>query len=172
MQLYFTASTWINQSHDKCVKWIWLICDYCSPPLLWWFWETRCYTYTESKLKICCAVLEVRNVGTLVIMTNPSQVSHQEACLWFPNGINDCKEREKIRIYLYFLYLMYFIKENKCRTFAPMINTNGKCNLNPNRENKKDLQSDLGYPATSGPAHIRISDLAGYERYAWTQQVQ
>ena len=34
------------------------------------------------------------------------------------------------------------------------------------------LQSDLGYPATSGPAHIRISDLAGYERYAWTQQVQ
>ena len=37
-------------------------------------------------------------------------------------------------------------------------------------ENK--LQSDLGYPATSGPAHIRISDLAGYERYAWTQQVQ
>ena len=23
------------------------------------------------------------------------------------------------------------------------------------------LQSDLGYPATSGPAHIRISDLAG-----------
>ena len=28
------------------------------------------------------------------------------------------------------------------------------------------LQSDLGYPATSGPAHIRISDLAGYERYA------
>ena len=29
-----------------------------------------------------------------------------------------------------------------------------------------DLQSDLGYPATSGPAHIRISDLAGYERYA------
>ena len=34
------------------------------------------------------------------------------------------------------------------------------------------VQSDLGYPATSGPAHIRISDLAGYERYAWTQQVQ
>ena len=34
------------------------------------------------------------------------------------------------------------------------------------------LQSDLGYPATSGPAHIRISDLAGYERYAWTQQLQ
>ena len=34
------------------------------------------------------------------------------------------------------------------------------------------LQSDLSYPATSGPAHIRISDLAGYERYAWTQQVQ
>ena len=28
------------------------------------------------------------------------------------------------------------------------------------------VQSDLGYPATSGPAHIRISDLAGYERYA------
>ena len=28
------------------------------------------------------------------------------------------------------------------------------------------LQSDLGYPATSGPEHIRISDLAGYERYA------
>ena len=25
------------------------------------------------------------------------------------------------------------------------------------------IQSDLGYPATSGPAHIRISDLAGYE---------
>ena len=24
------------------------------------------------------------------------------------------------------------------------------------------LQSDLGYPATLGPAHIRISDLAGY----------
>ena len=28
-----------------------------------------------------------------------------------------------------------------------------------------EVQSDLGYPATSGPAHIRISDLAGYERY-------
>ena len=28
------------------------------------------------------------------------------------------------------------------------------------------VQSDLGYPATSGPEHIRISDLAGYERYA------
>ena len=28
------------------------------------------------------------------------------------------------------------------------------------------VQSDLGYPATSGPAHIRISDLAGYDRYA------
>ena len=28
------------------------------------------------------------------------------------------------------------------------------------------LQSDLGYPATLGPEHIRISDLAGYERYA------
>ena len=37
---------------------------------------------------------------------------------------------------------------------------------------KLNIQSDLGYPATSGPAHIRISDLAGYERYAWTQQVQ
>ena len=34
------------------------------------------------------------------------------------------------------------------------------------------LQSDLGYPATLGPAHIRISDLAGYGRYALTQQVQ
>ena len=34
------------------------------------------------------------------------------------------------------------------------------------------LQSELGYPATSGPAHIRISDLDGYERYALTQQVQ
>ena len=29
------------------------------------------------------------------------------------------------------------------------------------------VQSDLGYPAISGPAHIRISDLAGYERYAY-----
>ena len=28
------------------------------------------------------------------------------------------------------------------------------------------VQSNLGYPATSGPAHIRISDLAGYGRYA------
>ena len=29
------------------------------------------------------------------------------------------------------------------------------------------IQSDLGYLATSGPAHIRISDLAGYERYMY-----
>ena len=28
---------------------------------------------------------------------------------------------------------------------------------------KQYIQSDLGYPATSGPEHIRISDLAGYE---------
>ena len=34
------------------------------------------------------------------------------------------------------------------------------------------IQSNLGYPATSGPAPIRISDLAGYGRYAEIQQVQ
>ena len=33
------------------------------------------------------------------------------------------------------------------------------------KKENKTVQSDLGYPATSGPAHIRISDLAGYERY-------
>ena len=27
-----------------------------------------------------------------------------------------------------------------------------------------DIQSNLGYPAISGPAHIWISDLAGYQR--------
>ena len=39
-------------------------------------------------------------------------------------------------------------------------------------DQKMEVQSDLGYPATLGPAHIRISDLAGYERYALTQHVQ
>ena len=34
------------------------------------------------------------------------------------------------------------------------------------------LQSNLGYPATTGRALIRISDLAGYWSYALTQQVQ
>ena len=29
------------------------------------------------------------------------------------------------------------------------------------------VQSNLGYPATLGPAHIRMSDLAGYGRYAF-----
>ena len=38
--------------------------------------------------------------------------------------------------------------------------------INDLHKKKKDVQSDLGYPATSGPAHIRISDLAGYERCA------
>ena len=33
-------------------------------------------------------------------------------------------------------------------------------------EQSIQLQSDLGYPATLGPAHIRISDLAGYGSYA------
>ena len=50
-----------------------------------------------------------------------------------------------------------------------MIDINCTINHNPlwieARVYYVDLQSDLGYPATSGPAHIRISDLAGYERY-------
>ena len=36
----------------------------------------------------------------------------------------------------------------------------------------RKIQSDLGYPATSGPSPIRISDLAGYGSCAETQQVQ
>ena len=34
------------------------------------------------------------------------------------------------------------------------------------------LQFNLGYPATSEPAPIRISGLDGYASYAQTQQVQ
>ena len=40
-------------------------------------------------------------------------------------------------------------------------------------DSQHKIQSDLGYPATSGSAPIRIlSNLAGYANYAHTQQVQ
>ena len=36
----------------------------------------------------------------------------------------------------------------------------------------RSVQSDLSYPATSGPEHIRISDLGRIWEICLTQQVQ
>ena len=86
-------------------------------------------------------------------------VSHVYAflCLYFDSMLILCN------IYVEFEHFILFNKFDKYHNFIY-----NRINIGSSFQDvvMLQVQSDLGYPATSGPAHIRISDLAGYGRYA------